>query len=573
MKVQQILQAISKSIQSFDLPATSFSIERPQNDSHGDYASNFALVTYPKLNNEQKKLYSSPKHLAEALVTLLNNNPDINQQFSSVIVAGPGFINFTLNQPSLIQSFNHLFSQQLLVDTPNTGKTAIIEYSSPNIAKPFTIGHLRSTIIGDAIANIKAATGWKVLRDNHLGDWGTQFGKLICAIKKNWIPLDQIESADNPVKLLVELYVRFHHEAETETGLEDEARLWFKKLEDGDAEAQSIWQKCIDWSWKEFDRIYQLLNISFATEFNQGRGLGESFFEDKMAPVIQELEQRGFLETGELGAKVVTFNQKYPPLMILKKDGATLYSTRDLATDKYRKDVYHPDLILNEVGSEQSLYFNQIFDIEYRLGWFEPGQRVHVGHGMYRFKEGKMSTRKGNVIWLEEVIAKAIEKSKQFTTDEKLASDIAIGALKWNDLKGEAKRDITFDWDEILSMKGNSGPYVQYTYARTNSILDKANASVDPLSNSTELNLEEWSLLRWLLQFPEVVQASDTTNNPSQITTYLYELCQRFNLFYNKHTILGKNQPVSHRLSLTQLTHKTIKTGLDLLNIAAPARM
>jgi arginyl-tRNA synthetase len=574
---------ITTALTALSLPETDGGIEYPKNETHGDYASSVALTLFPKIKESDTNTYSSPLELAQQIVKQLEQHNDAS--IDTITAVAPGFINFTFSQTTLIDQFNQEFSKNDPITATNQGKKVIVEYSSPNIAKPFTIGHLRSTIIGQAIANIKSATGWTVLRDNHLGDWGTQFGKLIYAIKQNWIPFEHIEGSDTPVKLLVDLYVKFHEEAEKDDSLNDEARAWFKKLEDGDREARQLWQKCIDWSWKEFDRVYQRLGITFSPELNNGRGLGESFFEDKMQVVLDQLESKNLLSVGELGAKVVDFGEKHPPLMILKKDGATLYATRDLATDYYRLQTFQPYVIINEVGNEQSLYFKQIFEIESQLGWYQPHQRVHIGHGMYRFKDGKMSTRKGNVIWLEEVIDKAVQKAMEIieadpkhNPEEKqqLAHDIGVGALKWNDLKGEAKRDIIFDWDEILSMKGNSGPYIQYTHARTCSLLAKATTTLNTMDSNAPLNTLERSLITWLIRFDATVKQADQTHNPSQIATYLYELCQRFNTFYNQHTILGQNpeQPAPpHRLTLTSQTKKIIHTGLSLLGIKAPEHM
>jgi len=565
MSTQNIHQLIDQTLTKLALPQVNYTLDSPDNPNHGDLATNVAMVLAPVVKQ-------SPMSLAQTIVEQINLSKSEN--IEAISIAAPGFINFFYSNQGLVNLYNNFITQSNLTNPTNIGKTVIVEYSSPNIAKPFTVGHLRSTIIGDAIANIKAATGWTVLRDNHLGDWGTQFGKLICAIKQNWIPFDQIETSNRPVQLLVDLYVRFHQEAESNPTLEDEARAWFKKLEDGDIETRQLWQKCIDWSWKEFNQIYTQLGVCFSSEFNQGRGLGESFFEDKMQTVVDQLNQAQLLESGELGAQIVSFGDQYPPLMILKKDGATLYSTRDLATDYYRKTHYHPDLVINEVGSEQALYFKQLFEIESRLGWYQPSQRVHVGHGMYRFKDGKMSTRKGNVIWLEEVIAKATEKAKgllkpDIEHPQELAQIIGIGALKWNDLKGEPKRDIVFDWADILSMKGNSGPYVQYTYARTHSVISKATSIPQTLDSSFVPNPEERLLIKSLLQFPQAVTLADSQNNPAVVAGYIYNLCQQFNCLYNLHPIL--NSP--NRLTLTQKTSTTIKLGLSLLGIAAPEKM
>jgi len=461
-------------------------VDYPDDPRHGDYATNVALVA-------AKKLGKQPMELGEEL----KKNFLALSFIERIEVVKPGFINFWI-------SYKALLNEKTIANI-GKGKAVIVEYSSPNIAKPFTIGHLRSTIIGDAIANLLEATGWDVKRDNHIGDWGTQFGKQIYAIK-HWGNEEEIEQSKQPVKLLVELYIKFHDEAEKNPQLEDEAREWFKKLEDGDPEARRLWQKCITWSWNEFDHIYTLLNVSF-TE-NKGKGYGESFFEDKMSLVVDELKEKELLKEGENGAKLVFFpNDELPPLMILKQDGASLYATRDLATDKFRLDTYGKDVvIINEVGTEQSLYFKQLFKLEEMLGWVTKNQRIHVKHGLYRFKEGKMSTRKGNVIWLKDVLEEAgkrafaimdeAKKQLQLSAYEQalLGLKVGIGAIKWSDLKRSAEQDITFDWDDMLTMQGNSGPYIQYTYARTQSVLRKdqtAKIKQQKLEEGFQLEVEE----------------------------------------------------------------------------------
>src|SRR3989338_413412 len=548
---EEIRLAVDISLKVLREKPVKYQIEHPADMSHGDYSVNVALVV------------GGGRPLAEKIAENLKKS-DLNKIASEISVAGPGFINISIRNEALITLIDKLLRAEYL-GVSGKGKKVIVEYSSPNIAKPFTVGHLRSTIIGDAIANILESIGWTVLRDNHLGDWGTQFGKQICALKK-WGDVNRL---DYSVKELVDLYVKFHEEAEKDPKLEDEARSWFKKLEDGDKEARALWQKCVDWSWIEFNKIYQRLGIKFSDQFNQGRGLGESFFEDKMTDVIAELKAKKLLKTGEDGAQLVFFkDEKYPPAMILKKDGATLYATRDLATDKYRKEKYNPDLVINEVGQEQELYFKQLFEIETRLGWYKKEQRIHVAHGMYRFKEGKMSTRKGNVIWLEEFLDEAEKKVT--------AKEIAIDALKWNDLKGSAKRDIVFDWDEILNMEGNSGPYLQYTYARCRSVIAKSNSQIDPERSrrAPDLTDPEGLVLRTLYRFDEVVTQAAEELSPSLVANFLYDLAQRYNNFYNVETILkapvGKKE---FRLWLTHATAEILKKGLYLLGIEVPSRM
>lgn len=587
----------SKALKELKLPQVkSIEFEHPTNITFGDYSSNLAMTLFSQLKDAEKPQYRSPRALAEAIAEVFERLEKKEKGWvETVSVAGPGFINLTLNNDYLYILIHYLIlSTKEVIPDLGHQRTAIVEYSSPNIAKPFTVGHLRSTIIGQAVANILQATGWDVKRDNHLGDWGTQFGKQIYALihlgegslEKN---VAKIEASKRPVKVLVDLYVEFHQLAETHPEMEDDARAWFKRLENGDAEARKLWQMCIDWSWAEFNQIYKKLGVSF-TE-NGGRGYGESYFEDKMEPVLQELEASPTVDyqTGKDGAKLVFFpNDELPPLMIIKKDGATLYATRDLATDRFRKEMFGQDvLIINEVGAEQELYFRQIYRIEELLGWFKPGQRVHVKHGMYRFKEGKMSTRKGNVIWLEDVLLEAEKRAvglaKEKSVGEEIAGAVGIGALRWNDLKRSSHLDVVFDWDEILTMQGNSGPYVQYAYVRCQSILAKAREA-DLLENITKqidiesysFNTQERTLTNQLMRFGEVMTLSATEYAPHHLCNYLYSLAQAFNSFYNHHSVLGTDVSASAqqaRLQLTQATANVLKSGLDILGIEAVERM
>lgn len=585
-------------------------LERPADASFGDFSTNIAMSAYKQVVAAGGE-YANPRQFAQAVAEVLTSLSQQHpaQWVSAVTVAGPGFINFTLSDRFFL---NNLRSFQAPVSelVPQVGKQrpVVVEYSSPNIAKPFTIGHLRSTLIGDAVANILAAVGYQVYRDNHLGDWGTQFGKQIYALlhlgegslEKN---IAKISAAPQPVKELVALYVEFHQRAETDPSLEDEGRAWFAKLEAGDAQARQLWQQCITWSLKEFQGIYERLGIRF-TE-NEGQGYGESFFEDKMAPVVAELEAKGLVKESE-GAKLVFFpDDVYPPLMILKKDGSTLYATRDLATDKFRFEHYGQDvIIINEVGAEQALYFKQLFQTEVMAGWCQPDQRVHVKHGLYRFKEGKMSTRKGNVIWLEEVLNEAVEKAAQLAQEKSQLTTaeieaIGLGALKWNDLKRSSHLDITFDWEEVLNLKGNSGPYLQYTAVRCESVLSKAGLN-DDLKNTitkyldslidskealdTHFNSEEKDLLRYIYQYFEVIELAAREYAPHHLCTYLYHVAQAYNSFYNAHSILGTPESTESsttldpnqrlvRLGLTSATSQIIRHGLGLLGIQTVSRM
>jgi len=575
---QEIILNLKKAVQDLLGQETEPQLEHPVDESHGDYSTNIALMLWSNkeliIKNQE---YKNPLGLAQKIVDSIIHNSQFMIHFDRVEAVAPGFVNFWVSKNYLVNNLQEVLNKKEYGSKPqDPNKKVVVEYSSPNIAKPFTVGHLRSTIIGDAVANLLDANGWKVYRDNHLGDWGTQFGKQIYAIKK-WGDKEKIEKSERPIKELVELYIKFHEEAEKNPEIEDEARKWFKKLEDGDVEARRLWKKCVEWSLKEFEEIYRKLGISF-TE-NNGLGYGESFFEDKIKDVLDELNNKKLLKESE-GAKLIFFPQaKFPPLMIIKKDGASLYSTRDLATDKFRLEKYGKDIVVvNEVGAEQTLYFKQLFEVEKMLGWYKEGQRIHLKHGHYRFKDQKMSTRKGNVIWLEDVFKEAEKRALALAGEEQGGADeaaVGIGAIKWNDLKRSSNLDIVFDWDEILNMEGNSGPYLQYTFARTRSVLAKVKNQKSKIKTTTQnskLENEEVSLLRSLNKFEEIVEEAGEKFAPNILCTYLFDLAQKFNLFYQKHRIV-KSENEEFRLALTQAVGQVIKNGLNLLGIPAPEKM
>lgn len=565
---EQIIDSIKKAIVDMGVEEKSlptFTLEHPDEMSHGDYATNVALML-------SKPLKLAPVLIAKQIVEKLNQNKISDVE--KIEVAGPGFINFYLSAKyfneevgEIIKNGESYGQKKLsLLSKLFGGKKVIVEYSSPNIAKPFTIGHLRSTIIGDAVANILEFSGHNVIRDNHLGDWGTQFGKLIVALKK-WSSIEVIEKSEKPIKDLVDLYVKFHAEAETDKSLEDEGRAWFTKLERGNAEAREIWKKCIKLSMKEFERIYAVLGVKFDTNY------GESFFEDKMTEVMEDVKKVGIAKESE-GAYLVFFdNEKYPPLMLLKSDGSSLYALRDLAADKWRKKKYGQDtVIINEVGIEQELQFKQLFETEKLLGYVKEGERVHVAHGMYRFKDGKMSTRKGNVIWLDDVISEAVERAGVINKDT--AEIVAIGALKFNDLKREARGDINFDWDEILNLKGDSGPYLQYACVRAKSILEKAKVEGIKADLKTRDVLTANELSKKLIRFGEIVDRAGKEYSPHYLATYLTELASTFSTFYAQEKVVDKADVKSpYRVALTLAFSTVMKNGLNLLGIKVPDKM
>lgn len=550
-------------------------LEPPTNHQYGDYSTNVAW----QLATATLK----PMTIAAQLVERLNQDQTLMAICDKIVVAGGGFINFYLSLPTKIAIFNHLTSPQLTyLNLDITRPVTIVEFSSPNIAKPFTIGHLRSTIIGAAIANLLEAVGQPVVRDNHLGDWGTQFGKQIVALQK-WGNWDEICHSESPIKELVTLYVKFHQEAAQDPTLEDEARLAFKQLDDGDPHYLELWQQIINLSLQEFGRLYDQLGIKF--DENQGKGYGESAARALTAAVVTELKTKELL-TESQEAQIVEFpaEDKLPPLMIIKKDGSTLYATRDLATDLRRRQQYGPRVtIINEVGAEQQVYFRQLYRLEQLLGWFEPAQRVHIAHGLYRFADRKMSTRTGDVIWLDDVLREAINKVASSTIKQLLTSDIekiAIGAIKWNDLVREPKHNIDFNLQAMLSLKGNSGPYLQYTVVRVRSILKKSenealrgfekNSLIDTSKIETEaLTTAEIELLTKIINYEDNLSLAAHNLAPHLLAAYLFDLATTFNNFYEHNPIL--NNPV--RECLAAKTALVLTGGLAILGIQIPTKM
>ena len=445
-----------------------------------------------------------------------------------------------------------------------SGKTVVIDYSSPNIAKPFGIGHLRSTVIGQALYNLFGYLGYNVIGDNHLGDWGTQFGKLLYMI-------DSKKTKDYSIENLEKLYVEFHELSKDDPKLDEEARHWFKKLEDGDSEARTIWKQCINVSLNEFKRIYDLLGVKIDNSF------GESFYEEEMNSMLKDPKINKFLVSGEDGnSKVIDLTNLgiKTPLMFLKSDGATTYATRDLATLQFRQKKYNPDIIVYEVGGEQKLHFQQVFAAAKLLKIVEGDvELIHTAHGLYLAPDGKkFSTRKGKTIKLEEVLDEAIERARKLgNSDDKTAKQVGIGAIKYFDLMHSVQSNVIFDWEKIMNMEGNSGPYLQYTVARINSVVAKSEVKNNKFKDSI-LNEEELLLLRKLSQFHEVLVNATKNYSPNIICSYLYELASKFNTFYNKHKVIG-SQTEEFRIVLVRATAQVLKNGLKILGIETPEKM
>jgi len=443
------------------------------------------------------------------------------------------------------------------------GKTVVIDYSAPNIAKPFGIGHLRSTNIGQALYNLYGYLGWKTIGDNHLGDWGTQFGKMITALLKwNDKPILELSIED-----LEKIYVKFHQEAESDKSLEVEAREWFAKLEKGDDKAREIWTQCVDISLKEFNRVYEMLGVKIDYAY------GEAFYEKMLPEIVTLFKDKGLTYESQ-GATLIKLKDN-PEAMLLKSDGATNYLTRDLATIKFRMETWNPDLIIYEVGSEQKLHFNQLFEAAEMVEWKPKNGYKHIGHGLIRWKDGKFSTRNGDTIHLAEVIETAAEQAKKIApkNSDKEIMAVAIGAIKFNDLAQDPTKDIVFDWDKVMSMQGNSGPYLQYTYARCMSVIEKADLKKIPIDLAGEEYVdEEMSMLRYFYIFNEKIVESANRYSPAVLAEYLLNLARKYNEFYGKCRIIGDLEE-GRRIFLTQVTAKIIHEGLNILGIETLEKM
>ena len=449
-------------------------------------------------------------------------------------------------------------------------KTIVIDYSSPNIAKPMSVGHLRSTIIGQALYNIFSFLGYRCIGDNHLGDVGTQFGKLIVAYKL-WGNKKKIEK--EPIKELLNLYVRFHEEAEKDKKLEDLAKEWSKKLEEGNKEAVKLWKWFIKLSKKEFDKIYKILGVKFDLQF------GESFYLPMLDDVIKEALRKEVATVSESAVIIPLEKYGLPPLVIRRSDGATLYATRDLATIKYRKEKFKFYRCLYVVGSEQKLYFKQLFKSAELLGYIKGGECVHVAFGLVTLPEGKMSTRKGRIVFLEDVINKAVslaekiieEKNPKLKNKKEVAKIVGVGAIIFNDLKQDRIKNVVFDWNKALSFEGDSCPYVQYACVRAKSILKKYGKSVRYTKVDYETE-EEKQLVKKLAEFPTVVKRAAESYKPHLIAQYLIDVATMFNDFYTKHRVIGSVKE-KERIILVRMVEIVLRNGLSLLNIKVPEEM
>ena len=515
----------------------------------------------------------NPKEFAKKIVETINNSK--NEFIEKAEAAGP-YLNLVLNKEkiySLVLSQAGKLKNKYGQSGANAGKVALIDYSGPNIAKPIGVGHLRSTVIGQALANIYEVTGYSVVKDNHLGDWGTQFGKLVYAYQK-WG--DKKKIAKDPIRGLNELYIKFHEEAEKNPEIEDDARVIFKKMEEGDKKLINLWDKLRKISIAEFKKVYKRLGIKFDAY------LGESYFAGETDKIVEEcLEKKLAKKDSETGAIAVEDLEGLPSFLLRKKDDSGLYITRDLAALIFRMEVFEPDDILFVVGDEQSLHFKQLFALAKALGYIDGARTKHIGFGLVLSSGEKMSTRKGTLIELDELISQSVAKSKEILRQknrdlsekeiEKISEIVGLGAVIYNDLRQSRQKNISFDWNRMLDFEGGSAVYLQYTYARINSILKKSGAgeAETKISKPVFEKESEFALAKKIMFFPLVILEAQKHNSPHLIAVYLEELAQLFNHFYNEISIIGtedKNLRLS-RIMLIKSVATVIKNGLELLNI------
>ena len=560
----EVAQALKSKIEDLTLEEIVELIEIPPNSDMGDYA--FPCFKLAKVFRKAPNMIASD--LAENIAA--------EGAISKVEPAG-GYVNFFVNKSQLAKTvINDVLTKGKKYGHSDLGKdkTVVIDFSSPNIAKPFHIGHIRTTVIGNALYKIYDSQGYETVRVNHLGDYGTQFGKLIVAFKL-WGSKEAVEA--NPIPELLKLYIQFHDEAEKHPEMEDEARAWFTKLENGDKEAKELWQWFRDESLKEFARVYDLLDIEFDS-YN-----GESFYSDKMDRVIDIIKDKGLLEESQ-GTNIVDLESyNMPPALITKNDGSTLYMTRDLAAALYRKENYNFEKCIYVVGSQQSLHFQQLFKVLELVGFEWAKDMIHVPFGMVALEEGTMSTRKGRVVFLEDVLRQAIEKTKETMLEknpnaqnvEEIAKQVGVGAVVFQELSNSRIKDYTFSWERTLSFEGETGPYVQYTHARCCSVLRKANEEV---STDIDYNLisdaDSAEVLKLIASFNKQILVALRKNEPHIVTRFVLDLAQAFNKFYHENPILVEDAELRKaRIALVAATRQTIENALALLGMGAPERM
>ena len=556
-----IASELAKVIEGLDQETILNLLEQPKSSDLGDIA--FPAFSLAKIERK------APQAIAADIAEKIDAS-----HFEKVVATGP-YVNFFLDKSQISDQVIKAVIQagaDYGQQDEGHGGNITIDLSSPNIAKPFSVGHLRSTVIGDALSNIFRKMGYNTIKINHLGDWGKQFGLLMVAYKK-WGSKEAVEA--NPIDELLKLYVRINAEIENDPALDEEGRLWFKKLEDGDPEATELWQWFRDESLVEFNRIYKLLGVEFDS-LN-----GEAFYNDKMDEAVQILEDKGLLKESK-GASIVELDDvNLPPAMIKKSDGATLYITRDIATAIYRARTYNFVKNIYAVGQEQSNHFRQLKAVLKKMGFDWSDDMIHVDFGLVTKNRQKLSTRKGNIILLEPTLQEAIsrakaqieEKNPELENKEEVAHAVGVGAVKFYDLKTDRRNGYDFDLEAMVSFEGETGPYVQYAYARIQSILRKANFTPSADATYSLSDPESWEIIKLLQDFARVVKRAAENYDPSLIAKYAINLAQAFNKYYAHTRILDESPERDSRLALSYSTAVVLKEALRLLGVEAPEKM
>ena len=554
---QKVVDLVSEQV---DLPKEKISmlIERPKNPKMGDYA--FPAFALAKIEHKNPALIA--KDIAEKIS---------DDNFASIQAVGP-YVNFAIDHAKLVNAtLNDVLTEKEHFGDQKLGEGNVpIDMSSPNIAKPMSMGHLRSTVIGNSIAKTLEKVGYTPIKINYLGDYGTQFGKLITAYRL-WGNEEDVKK--DPITNLFHYYVKFHEEAEKDPKLEDEGRAAFKKIENGDEEEIKLWKWFREVSLQEFNRIYKELGVTFDS-YN-----GEAFFNDKMQPVVDELREKGLLEESR-GAQVVNLGEDENPALILKSDGSSLYMTRDLAAALYRKKEYDFVMSLYVAGGEQTGHFKQLKQVLKKMGYDWSDNIHHIPFGLITQGGKKLSTRKGNVVFLDQVLKDAVslaeqqieEKNPNLSNKKQVAHDVGVGAVVFHDLKNDRMDNFDFDLEEVVRFEGDTGPYVQYTNARAQSILRKANKEIS--MDNLSLN-DDWSfaVAKALADFPAIVEKASEKFEPSIIAKYALDLSKKFNKYYANVRILDEDDQLNARLALVQATSIVLTEALRLLGVNAPKEM
>ncbi len=562
---KQIADVLSSVVSDVDKDDIFKSIEIPSDLSKGDYA--FPCFKLAKVLKKAPPLIA--KEISEKII-----KPECVEKIEVI----NAYINFYIDKSLFIKDvLEKVFDKKENYGKSDLGKgkNIVIDYSSPNVAKPFHIGHLRSTVIGNALYNIFNCIGYKSVGINYLGDWGTQFGKLIVAYK-NWGDKEAVEKDD--IKELSRIYVKFHEEAEKNPSLDDEARNWLVKMQEGDEEALKLWKWFVDISMKEFNRIYDRLNIKFDSY------KGESFYNDKMASVVKEIKEKNLLKESE-GAQIVDLSEyNMPPCLILRRDGGTLYPTRDISAAIYRKKTYDFEKCIYITALDQNLHFAQWFKVLELMGYDWYKDLIHIPFGLVSLGDRKLSTRKGHVVLMEDILNSAVEKTKSIIDEknpnlkdkEKIAEDIGIGAVIFNDLYNSRIKNVVFDLQKMLNFDGETGPYVQYTHARACSILRKAEISKIDFDIDFSLLCDDASVdvCRILNEYPDKIIDAAEKYEPYIVTRHIVALAQAFNKFYHDNSILGSDGDLKKaRIALTYAVKTVLCSALSIIGIKALEEM